>query len=238
MGGWPRPSAAARTLAHFSLLNQVADRTRLGVYAVASDNEWRIPGPLTRAEADSAPTLANAVYAARHERRHNRVGRLAATIDQMLGPRASLSGMLFASPKLIQRSERGTFRDFTRYHVGGNVVARPGTGLFGVPGLLTVGVDEAYQDGALLFYQLTPQGTRGDSLVQDKREGANNLGAFAQQELALGEAVDVIVGARYDAITYDVEDNARGGLSGSRTFSRVTPKVAATWRLSPRHSMY
>jgi iron complex outermembrane receptor protein len=236
--GWRSHSAAARTLAHVSLLTQVGDRTRLGVYAVASDNAWRIPGPLTRAEADSAPTLANATYAARHERRHNRVGRLAATIDQMLGPRASLSGMLFVSPKFIQRSERGTFRDFTRYHVGGNVVTRHGTSVLGVPGLLTVGVDEAYQDGALLFYQLTPQGTRGDSLVQNKREGANNLGAFAQQELALGHAVDLILGARYDAITYFVADNVRGGLSGSRTFSRVTPKVAATWRLSPRHSLY
>lgn len=237
MDGWRANSAARRTLAHASLLAQVARGTRLGIYAVASDNEFAIPGPLTRAAADSAPTLANAVYESRRERRHNRVGRLAATIDHALNGATSVSAMLFAAPKFLQRSERGTFRDFTRYHVGGNVVARRRTVFGSVPGMLTLGVDEAYQDGAILFYTLAPGGTRGDSLTTDKREGANNLGVFAQQELALGERLDVVLGARYDAIAYHVEDFL-GGPGGSRTFSRVTPKIAATWRLSPHHSVY
>ena len=32
--------------------------------------------------------------------------------------------MMFYNPKVLQRSERGTFRDFNRYHLGGNMVFR------------------------------------------------------------------------------------------------------------------
>ena len=68
--------------------------------------------------------MANAIYQARDERRHNRLGRLSLTLEHDLGGGASVSGMLFGGPKFLQRSERGTFRDFTRYHVGGNAIFR------------------------------------------------------------------------------------------------------------------
>ena len=49
-------------------------------------------------------------------------------------------------------SERNTFRDFTRYHVGGATSwgARVATG--GLQHRLRVGGDFAYQDGAIQFY--------------------------------------------------------------------------------------
>lgn len=237
-GGWRAHSAGTRTLANVSLVTHVGPATRLGVFAVASANEYRIPGPLTRADADTAPMRANATYAARDEHRRNHLGRLGVTLDHEFTRGPSLGGMLFVSPKFLQRSERGTFRDFTRYHVGGNVVGRVPVRLAGRPGLLTVGVDEAYQDGAAIFYGLTPQNTR-DTVVRDnKREGANNLGVFVQHELPLGERLDVTVGARYDAITYSVESFVPGGRGGRRTFARLTPKLALGWRVGRGHRAY
>jgi len=133
------------------------------------------------------------------------------------------------NPKVLHRSERGTFRDFTRYHVGGNTVVRVGG--------LTVGADFAGQDGAILFYSLTPQGTRGDTLRDDKREGARNAGVFVTEEVTRGRWT-LALGARYDNITYDYQNFLDPSIDARKAFTGITPKVGVTYRLGPLHSVY
>jgi iron complex outermembrane receptor protein len=239
LDGWRAHSRSDRTTLLAGLRAPVGERTTLAVLAAAGNDRYQIPGPLTRAEADSTPQRANATYAARHERRHNRLARLGATIEHQLDSARTISGMLFVAPKFLQRSERGTFRDFTRYHLGGNVVARAAHVVAnGVRGRFTVGADEAYQDGAVIFHDLTPDGTRGLELRDNKREGANNFGVFADEQLAIGARLLVSVGARYDAITYYNESFIEPRTDASRTFSRVTPKLGVTWKASSTHSFY
>ena len=239
LDGWRRHSDASRWLATLSAAGTLGGRTRLGAYLVATRNRFRIPGPLTRAQVDSAPEQANGTYLARDERRDNRLARIAVTLDHRLDSRNSLSAMAFVGPKFLQRSERGTFRDFTRYHVGGNVVWRATTRFgAGVTGTLLAGVDEAYQDGAILFYSLAADGTRGPDLRTDKREGANNFGVFVQEDLLIGRRLGVVAGARFDAIAYLANDFLVPALAARKTFSRVTPKLGVNYRLSPTHSVY
>lgn len=243
--GWRVHSDASRWLATVSAATTLGGRTRLGAYAVVTRNAFRIPGPLTRAQADSAPAQANATYLLRDERRDNRLARIALSLDHRLGAHHGVSTLLFAGPKFLQRSERGTFRDFTRYHVGGNVVWRSTASLGrAATGTLLAGVDEAYQDGAILFYSLgrdpadSLHTIRGDTLMQNKREGANNAGAFAQLEVGVGEHLGVTLGARYDAIAYYDDDFITPSLNARKVFSRVTPKLGVTWRFTPWHSAY
>ena len=233
--GWRAHSGSDRWTGVLSVRTSPSARTRVGVNAVASDNLFRIPGPLTQAAVDSAPSMANATYLGRDERRHNRLGRLAMSLEHDLAPAATISGMLFGGPKYLQRSERGTFRDFTRYHVGGNAMLRL---RHGAGNTLMVGVDEAYQDGAILFYSLDATGNRGDTLRDNKREGANNLGIFAQEQLAVGTRLLLSLGARYDAIGYYYDSFIDPSLDASKTFRRVSPKLGATWRASERRSLY
>ena len=236
--GWRAHSGARRSILNVAARTDRGGRTRLGIFAVATVNRFRIPGPLTRAQVDSAPSQANATYAQRDERRNNRLGRLAVSLEQQLGAASGVSALVFVGPKFLQRSERGTFRDFTRYHVGGSLVLRQGVRLGPrASGTLLAGVDEAYQDGAILFYSLTPRGARGDTVRADKREGANNAGAFAQGELALGRA-SVTLGARYDAIAYYYDDFLDPAIDARKTFSRVTPKLGLTYRLGEAHAVY
>jgi iron complex outermembrane receptor protein len=237
--GWRQHSGASRWTGALSVRTDPLARTRLGVYAIATDNLFRIPGPLTLAQVDSASSQANATYLVRDERRHNRLGRLSLTLDHDLGGGASLGGMLFGGPKYLQRSERGTFRDFTRYHVGGNAVFRSRHAL-GVhaQGTLLAGVDEAYQDGAILFYSLDSTGNRGTTLRDNKREGANNLGVFAQEQIDVGERVSLTLGARYDAIGYYYDSFIDPTLDAKKTFGRVSPKLGVTWRVTPTRSLY
>jgi len=236
--GWREHSAARRYVFNASSSVPVGTGSRLGVMAVATDNEFRIPGPLTQAQVDSAPWQANATYAARDERRHNRIARLAANLDHRWESGTELSATAFVTPKYLQRSERNTYRDFTRYHVGASLLARFQRQVGADQRLaLVVGGDEAYQDGAILFYNLAPDGSRGDTLRDNQKEGANNAGLFVQGELELGERWVLMAGARYDAIRYHAA-NYVTQLDDARTFSRVTPKLGVTWRLGPSRSIY
>ncbi len=237
--GWRVNSGSTRSLVNLGAVVPLAERTRLRVHAVAADNELDIPGPLTLAQVEVDPRSANATYVARRERRHNRLGRIGVALDREVGEGRALTGMLFASPKFLQRSERGTFRDFTRYHVGGNVMFREERHLWrAIHSSFSAGVDEAYQDGAILFYSLTPEGNRGPELRDNKREGAGNTGAFLQERLAVGERLELTLGARYDAITYYNESYIDPGLTGRKSFTRLTPKLGVVYRPTSDQSLY
>ena len=210
------------------------------MYLTAANNLMHVPGPLTQAQLDADPTQANATYRQRDERRYNRGGRLGVSVDHALDSTTSLSSMLYVNPKYLQRSERNTYRDFTRHHVGGNVIGRKSLTTGGVASRVTAGVDAAYQDGAILFYNLSATAGRGPTLMDNKGEGARNLGVFVQDELTVGDRLSLLLGARYDAVAY----NYRSYLpsppvrSDRRDFARVSPKLGASWLVGATHALY
>lgn len=238
--GWRKHSSSARTVLNMGIASKLGEMTNMGIYIVGSSNIFHIPGPLTLPEYNSDQTQANSTYLARDERRFNRLGRIGVTLDHGLNESNEISAAVYVNPKYLQRSERGTFRDFTRYHFGGNIMyknlAHIGSD---TKNTLIAGLDEAYQDGAILFYSLSATNGRGSTLKNNKREGANNFGAFVQNEINFDEKVSVIVGGRYDDVTYYSEDflAPQFGMQ-QKSFTRFTPKAGITYRFSPLHSIY
>lgn len=237
--GWRDHSSARRTTLHAGLRGKLRERTRGSVLLSAANNLLHVPGPLTAAQLEADPRQANAIYASRDERRHNRVARLGAVLEHESDSLTSFVGMLFVNPKLLLRSERNTYREFERYHVGGSVIARREIRL-GMRDRLAVvaGADEAFQDGDIRFFTLTPRGTKGESLVDDKREAANNVGLFTQLELRHARQLHVTVGARYDAVRYDYESLIGSRLRGEKRFSRISPKIGAALVVGQGKSLY
>ena len=137
-----------------------------------------------------------------------------------------ISGMAYVNPKDFDRSERNTYRDFTRYHLGGNLMYTNNYNFSSsVTNKLIVGMDEAYQDGAILFYNLSPENGRGDELRDNKREGANNFGAFIQDEVKAGEHWSFIIGGRWDDVTYSTESYIESGYGlQEKSFTHFIPK--------------
>jgi outer membrane receptor protein involved in Fe transport len=104
--------------------------------------------------------------------------------------------------------------------------------------VLIAGADEAYQDGAIQFYSLGPGGTRGDTLRDNKREGANNIGIFLQHDLQLGDRLSLSLGARYDAIRYYYDSRIDPSLNATKAFTHVSPKLGASYLITPLQSVY
>jgi iron complex outermembrane recepter protein len=237
--GWREHSEGERLVANVAATTELGRRSRLGLFVTGGYNKYNIPGPLTEEQMEEDPEQANPTYLSRQERRFNRLGRLGMTYETRPSDRHTINASVYVQPKFLQRSERGSFRDFTRYHVGGNLLYHYSSAL-GERGasVFTIGADEAYQDGAILFYSLTPEGERGEQLTTDKREGANNFGLFVQEEMTLGQRWGLNLGARFDNIHYYAEDFLTTQLSDDKSFQRLSPKIGVTYRLSSDHALY
>lgn len=237
--GWRANSMSSRTIFDGGIVAPLGDRTKFSALLMATVNRFNIPGPLTQAQVDANPQQANATYQSRFERRDNTIARLGLTLDHKFDDSQGFSTMLFLAPKILQRSERGTYRDFNRFHVGGNGVYRvSGEYGDGLKGTFSIGTDVAYQNGTILFYGLTAQGTRAIDLRDNKREGANNFGTFVNEDLELGSSWGLSLGARYDAITYTYSNNITPQINATRGFRGVTPKVGVTYKVNPTHNFY
>ncbi len=236
--GWREHSGASQALAQFRMTAPTGEEGRLMVIADGTSDLFRFPGALTAAQLAADPQQANAGFAARNERRRNRIGRLATTYDQRFARAHDLFLTAFVEPKALQRSERNRFRDFTRFHVGGSGVWTMDQPLGkGVTGQTTAGFDEAFQDGAIQFWNVIPWGARGTTQVADKREGANSAGVFAQQSVTFHERWNATVALRYDRLWYISQDFLDPALDASRHFTHLTPKGSVAW-LGRDHTVF
>jgi iron complex outermembrane recepter protein len=247
--GWRDQSRGSNFQFNSGIISQLGAKSKLGVYLLGASNLFYIPGPLTQTQFDVNPQQAqgdtlvfNPTFVRRQERRFNRIGRIGATFEHQFNDANGISTMAYANPKYLQRSERNTFRDFTRYHIGGNFLYRNTLKLSEtVKSMFLAGYDQQYQDGAILFYNLV-NGQRGNTLSTNKREGANNFGVFFQEELIFSDKFSAMLGGRYDNVNYYNEDfllpETRLSKRGEKTFSRFTPKAGLTYRFAPTHSVY
>ena len=238
--GWRQNSASRRRLINIGLSSDLGDSTRLRLLASGTDNRYFIPGPLTQQEYEDEPSLANPEYLARKERRENVVSRFGASFSKWWKEH-SLELLGYYAPKLLTRSERGTYRNFNRFHVGGGLTYSWTPASWALNPRLVLGVDEAFQDGTILFYSLQ-NGERGDSLRTNKREAANTFGAFAQITVDLAPNLSLIGGVRWDQQAYRSEVYPAGvtsaGILDELVLSHVTPRVGLLYRFSLNHSFY
>lgn len=239
LNGWREHSSNYRTLVNLNYSSNYDD-SKIAVYLSATSNVIHIPGPLTKKQFENNPQQANNFYKNRDERRHNRLGKLSVTYDYFLDSSNSISSMVFVSPKYLQRSERGTFRDFNRYYVGGSFIYKNETD-FGelYKNHFVAGFDEAYQDGAILFYSLSSSNFRGNQLRDNKREGANNFGIFVQDEIIFNDKISLLAGLRYDNIKYYSENYLNNDLGlQEKSFSKLIPKIGISYRFTQSFSIY
>ncbi|MBI4429085.1 MAG: TonB-dependent receptor plug domain-containing protein [Ignavibacteriales bacterium] len=207
--GWRQNSMSRSTQLHSVIDSRLGEKTNLRLFASGASSVFFIPGALTSSEFEGTPSSANQSYLARKERRNNGTGRLAFDLFTSIGRNHSVDVLAYITPKVQTRSERGTFRDFNRYHLGGGAVYAWMGDQNSFLKKLLLRFDEAYQDGTNLFYNLV-NGERGDSLMTNKREAAETFGVFFQSELRVMNELSLTLGARYDAQRYTAEEYAAG----------------------------
>lgn len=250
--GWRAHSKSDLLQGTIGIKTNLDDRTRFNTFIAGAWNRFEIPGALTYQQYIEDPQQSqdnsdvyNPTYAGRDEFRDNKIARIGTTFDHDLGNGDGFSVTAFIQSKALQRSERNTWRDFTRYHLGGNAVYR-NISVFSesISNKILLGTDAQYQDGSILFYNLDTAAStngrqvgRGTTLRDNKREGALNLGIFFQDEMIL-DNISIVGGVRYDAITYYSESRINQIPGASKTYSRLTPKFGLTYQYSDILNIY
>lgn len=238
--GWRTHSGSSATQVHARFAVPLGENSsdRLLLLADYGSTLIRFPGALTQAQLDADPAQANPTFVTRDDRRFHRAGRMAATLEHALSESQGLSVSTWVEPKVLQRSERNRFRDFVRYHTGGNAVWNLDRNYGdGIVGRTTAGVDEAWLDGSIQFWSLTPGGGRGTTQVADKREGANSAGGFVQQSFTFRDRWALQAAVRYDNMWYVAQDYLAPTTDATKHFTRVTPKVSVSM-LNGDHTMF
>jgi len=250
--GWRTHSTSDLTQGTLGIITNVGLNTSFKAFITGAWNQFSIPGALTSEEFADDPqqgqdntAVYNPTYVARDEMRNNKLGRIGAIVDHHFDESNELSVTTYIQSKYLQRSERNTWRDFNRYHFGGNLVYTNSTEFSeSVSNKLLAGSDLQYQDGAILFYNLDTNGStsgrdvgRGTTLRDNKREGAMNLGFFLQDEISF-DKLHVTAGVRYDNITYYSESYINPNIDTSRLFSRLTPKLGISYQVSNMLNLY
>ncbi len=236
--GWRAHSGGSQTTIMGSIQADPSPRTSLGVFLSATSNLQRQPGALTQAEYDANPRQADANTVSQNARRDNRIGRVGAKLDQKFGDGQLLHLGAFVEPKTIHRSERNRFRDFQRVHTGGSALYTLPIPIGERSVKWTTGVDEAFQDGTVLFYNLGPDGTRGTELIANQREGISTFGVFSEVNVEPAPKWAITGGARWDFMHYISEDHTAPEHDAKRTLKRVSPRAAISYRVRPDHSLY
>ncbi len=241
--GYRENSASEKFFTNLIFKGRISEKTNFTTLITGGYNQFHIPGPLTLEEYNSTPEKANRNYLKQQEGRENFTVRIAGIIYHSFDANNSISANIYANPKYLERSERKTFRQFTRYKVGGALNYKNELS-FGnsFRNTLIAGLDEQYQDGAILFYALNSDASRG-ALKTNKSEGANTLGAYLQDEIKYKDKISLLLGMRYDIVSYYSNSFYEAGVDTlppyeAKHFKKLSPKAAIAYNFSDRHSIY
>jgi len=215
-----------------------APRTRLALEANGSDLDTRLPGGLTQAEFDANPDAASPLATTFGLGRKDRRYRVGARVEQGLdaGGASLASGYLFYGGRTLYFPIVGSRVDANLHRVqtGGRVrVARVGR----APVDLIAGADYDIVFSPDRRWNNRPG--QPDTLIDQGRFSAPNLGLYAQAEWHAARTVDVTAGLRWDNVTYRWESTFPGKVPAKDTaFGQASPKGTVTWRPAPGRSFY
>lgn len=241
--GYRQNSSGEKYTANIGIKSLLTGNTLLSTFLTGGMNEYYIPGPLSLSQFEETPEAANETYLKREEHRKNYTLRLGMRLEHYFDDNNKIEATAYANPKFLERSERGTFRNFTRYHIGGSASYKNEMQISeGLRNIAIAGIDEAYQDGAILFYNLTDNAKRG-TLKENKSEGANTLGAYLQDELIIDKNISLLLGLRYDKVSYYSECYYSEGAEslppyGVKHYEHLTPKVALSYMFNDFSMVY
>lgn len=234
LDGWRANSNSERFLVNFGFLANLSKKTIGRINVNLTKNFFHIPGAITQVAYDSLPSSANPVYLKNKERRNNKLAQIGFILTHNFDINNSLDFQGFLTSKYLQRSERGTFRDFTRYFLGSSATYRNQLHFNVIRNIFLIGYDQAYQDGAILFYNLDSLANRSNLLRTNKKEGASTFGFFAQDEIIYKD-LSILLGARYDNASYNAQDFLNFVSSDEKKFNRITPKLGLSYQFIPNH---
>lgn len=240
--GWREHSNSYSTYMNLGLLSQFSEKAKLQINVSGVSSIYKFSGPLTLEQMNSNPQQANANYLARDERRHNKFLRISFNYFNQFATSKfnehSISVGGFVNPKVIMRSQGNSYRDFNRYHLGAKIQYNFNhTFNKRIKNYFTLGADNQYQNGSILFYNLTAVHQRGTTLKQNKEEGGHNYGFYFQDEFIVNK-LSFLLGGRLFNSEYLFNNFIEPETSGKKIFRNFAPSIGISYKLTSLNTVY
>lgn len=199
------------------------------------------PGALTAQQVKEDPTQARAQNIAFDAGEDVEQTRLGFIYQQNIGD----TGKLMLRNYYVWRNFdnklpfiNGGAVDLERFFWGGGVQYTHTSRLGMRDNRLLVGIDLDRQDDDRRRFD-NNLGATGD-LTLDQNEKVDSIGLFLQDELSLSEQLELTLGARYDRVTFDVNDSflVDGDDSGKRTLDEFSPSGGLRYSPSVALNLY
>ncbi|MCK9425231.1 MAG: TonB-dependent receptor plug domain-containing protein [Ignavibacteriaceae bacterium] len=229
--GWRQHSASYSTNFNFYMKNQFDDLSSFNFSVIGVSSVYKIAGPLTALQLASDEAQANQTFLKRDERRSNKILRIGLAYQKYFNDEQSLSSSFYLSPKILMRSQKNSYRDFNRIHLGGKVqynFVRKFSAE--TRNKFSLGIDNQYQAGPTVFYSLSNSNERGTTLKQNKNEGGLNYGIYAHDEFSFNK-ITFDFSLRYSQAKYLLDDFITPALSDKMTFTALTPGFGFSYAL-------
>ncbi len=205
------------------------------------DGIMKLPGSLTKAEFGEDPNQANSIAISQDFKRISSKGRLAlkykTSFDEDSRNEFELDA--YGGIKELEKADNTLYSYSTRYSLGTLARFSSKFDLAGIPNLLTLGMDFAYQSGPITDFE-NLYGHPGVSVQSEYNAKLSNIGFYFLDHLSLiPEQFDIFFSSRYDRNVYYRENYIPyGSIDTSRVLDQFTPKVGLTFKVVPMIALY
>ncbi len=237
--GYRQHSNENQTRVNATLITEMSPKTTLKVFGYYVNGLIKLPGSQTLQEYNTDPLSSDATTLARDLKRITKKGRIGITYSTRFGKDDS---------NIIELTGYGTIKDLERTDSRYRIFSRSGLGasfkyinyakIADRNNEFTFGGDLFYQGGPMNYFD-NVNGQKGDISKAILNEKLGNLGFYLLDQYSIiPEKLDFMFSARYDRVTYISEDWQNSAADTSRTFDRLTPKLALNFKLTPKIAIY
>ncbi len=213
--GFREQSFRERRNVALRLLEPLGTRTTIRIQAQVTDDPLsENPGALTQAQVDEDPTQADPRNVVANARKLVTQFQTGAAVEHGFSDANSLDASVFFIRRSLDNTLSFGVIDLQRWAWGARAASTfDFSGGWGDP-VLMVGIDAQWQRDDRLNTSLD-----GSEITRDQLENVMELGPFAQATFNATDQISLTLGARYDRISYTVDDRllSDGDQSGSTT---------------------
>ena len=212
------------------------------------------PGALTKAQADSAPWMADPSQVRKKARKEVSMVQGGLSARHALMGTGELSAQVYGGGRSLYNPLTFAIVKLERGQWGGGVRATAPFKLFGLGNRGSIGVDvQGVSDHRFNWANCngvaTPTATCADLSNEqgarslDQQEKVSSVGPYLRDEITFAERYTLSAGIRADYVKFDVVDNFpvsedNPDDSGDRTLHAWSPMVGLVAKITPLHSVY
>ncbi|MBK5188234.1 MAG: TonB-dependent receptor [Gemmatimonadaceae bacterium] len=212
------------------------------------------PGALTKAQADSAPWMADPSQVRKKARKEVSMAQAGLSARHALMGTGEIFAQLYGGGRSLYNPLTFAIVKVNRGQWGGGARATAPLTLFGLANRASIGVDvQGVSDHrfnwancnglAAPTASCVDLGTEQGARSLDQQEKVSSIGPYVRDELEFGGRYTLSAGIRADYVKFEVDDNFPVSVSnpddsGKRTLHAWSPMVGLVAKLTPVHSLY